>query len=81
MLFSCHLYALIYFAGLWTPDRYGKFFVLDLLDVDGLWEGVQQQMNLVQKDLLKDLMDMSLIKQNKSVHVGWEDVRVGNPLL
>ena len=52
--------------------------MLDLLDVDGLWEGVQQQMNLVQKDLLKDLMDMSLIKQNKSVHV---DVRVGNPLL
>ena len=54
MLFSCHY-------------RYGKFFVLDLLDVDGLWEGVEQRMNLVQKNLLKDLLDMSLIKQNKSV--------------
>jgi hypothetical protein len=39
---------------------------MDLVDVDGLWEGVEQQMNLVQKDLLKDLMDMSLIKHNKS---------------
>ena len=35
------------------------------MDVDGLWAGVEQRMNDVQKDLLKDLMDMSLIKDNK----------------
>ena len=43
--------------------------MLDMLDVDGVWNGVEQQMNRVQKDLLKDLMDMSLIKQNRSVHI------------
>ena len=41
--------------------------MLDMLDVDCLWAGVEQRMNLVQKDLLKDLMDMSLINENKSV--------------
>lgn len=50
--------------------RYGKFFVLDLLDVDGLWAGVEEKMNMVQKDLLTSLMDKSLFKENKSVGTG-----------
>ncbi|CAI8018802.1 IQ motif and ankyrin repeat domain-containing protein 1 [Geodia barretti] len=45
--------------------KYGKFLVLDVMDVEGLWEGVEQRMNLVQKDLLQNLMNMSLIKENK----------------
>lgn len=45
--------------------RYGKFFVLDLMDIDGLWAGVEQRMDLVQKNLLQNLMNMSLIKENK----------------
>jgi hypothetical protein len=35
------------------------------MDVEGLWEGVEQRMNLVQKDLLQNLMNMSLIKEIK----------------
>lgn len=50
--------------------RYGKFFVLDLLDVDGLWAGVEEKMNMVQKELLTSLMDKSLFKENKSVGTG-----------
>lgn len=50
-------------------ERYGKFFVLDLMDIDGLWAGVEQRMNDIQTNLLKDLMDMSLIKQNKLIRV------------
>ena len=56
MYFPCVLY---------IQYRYGKFLVLDLLDVEGLWNGVEQRMNLVQKDLLPNLMDMSLITENK----------------
>ena len=56
-----------HFFDMSSLSRYGKFLVLDLLDVDGLWAGVQQRMDLVQKDLLKDIMDMSLIRDNKSV--------------
>ena len=41
--------------------------MLDMLDIDGLWTGIEQHMNLVQKDLLKAVMDMSLIKENKLV--------------
>lgn len=41
--------------------------MLDLLDVDGLWAGVEERMNMVQKDLLMSLMDKSLFKENKSV--------------
>ena len=41
--------------------------MLDLLDVDGLWAGVEERMNMVQKDLLMSLIDKSLFKENKSV--------------
>lgn len=43
--------------------------MLDLLDVDGLWAGVEEKMNMVQKDLISSLMDKSLIKGKKSVGV------------
>ena len=64
----CLVFARVFsFFYMSSLSRYGKFLVLDLLDVDGLWAGVQQRMDLVQKDLLKDIMDMSLIRDNKSV--------------
>ena len=39
--------------------------MLDLLDIDGLWRGVEQRMNLVQKNVLEDLMTLNFIKESK----------------
>ena len=66
MYFPCVLY---------IQYRYGKFLVLDLLDVEGLWDGVEQRMNLVQKDLLQNLMNMSLIRENKLVTINTVHVK------
>ena len=41
--------------------RYGKPLVLDLMDVDGVWESIQVDFDCIQKDLLQGLMDRSIV--------------------
>ena len=45
--------------------RYGKFLVLDLLDVYDLLPGVEQKMEVVQRSLFANIMNKSLIMQSK----------------
>lgn len=45
--------------------RYGKFVVLDLLDIEDMWPVVQHKFDVVQKDLLSNLMSKQLLKEEK----------------
>ena len=46
-------------------SRYGKFAVLDLLDIEDMWPVVQHKFDVVQKDLLSNLMSKQLLKEEK----------------
>ena len=46
-------------------NRYGKFAVLDLLDIEDMWHVVEQKFDGVQKNLLSDLMSKELLKEEK----------------
>ena len=45
--------------------RYGKFAVLDLLDIEDMWPVVERKFDVVQKDLLSNLMSKQLVKEEK----------------
>ena len=45
--------------------RYGKFIVLDLLDLEDMWHAVSQRFDLVQGNLLADLMSKKLLNDEK----------------
>lgn len=45
--------------------RYGKFAVLDLMDIEDAWAAVQAKFECAKKDLLSDLMSMELMKDEK----------------
>ena len=45
--------------------RYGKFAVLDLLDIEDMWPVVERKFDAVQKDLLSNLMSKQLVKEEK----------------
>ena len=45
--------------------RYGKFAVVDLMDVEDIWRSVEQRFDSVQKNLLTELMTKQLIKEEK----------------
>ncbi|XP_064382225.1 IQ motif and ankyrin repeat domain-containing protein 1-like isoform X2 [Halichondria panicea] len=45
--------------------RYGKFAVIDLMDIDNIWRSVEQRFETVQKNLLAELMSKQLMKEEK----------------
>ena len=45
--------------------RYGKFAVLDLLDIEDAWSAVQIKFEAVGKNLLSNLMSKELMKNEK----------------
>lgn len=45
--------------------RYGKFAVIDLLDIEDMWPVVVRKFDMVQQGLLGDLMSGTLLKENK----------------
>ena len=45
--------------------RYGKFVVLDLLDIEEAWAAIQTKFDVVKKNLLSDLMSKELMKGEK----------------
>ena len=45
--------------------RYGKFAVIDLMDIDDMWPAIEQRFDSVQKSLLSDLMSKDLMKGEK----------------
>ena len=49
--------------------RYGKFAVLDLLDIEDIWPAVVTKFDTVQKNLLPDLMSKALLKDEKYVFI------------
>lgn len=45
--------------------RYGKFAVIDLMDIEDMWPAVTTRFDSVQKDLLANLMSKDLLKEDK----------------
>ena len=46
-------------------NRYGKFAVVDLMDVEDIWCSVEQRFDSVRKNLLAELMTKQLMKEEK----------------
>ena len=45
--------------------RYGKFAVLDLLDIEDAWTALSVKFDVVKKDLLSEIMSKELLKDEK----------------
>lgn len=45
--------------------RYGKFAVIDLLDIEDGWTAAKVKFDTVKKDLLSDLMSKEIMKDEK----------------
>ena len=45
--------------------RYGKFAVLDLLNIEDMWPVVEQRFDMVQKSLLQSIMSKELLHEEK----------------
>ena len=52
-------------AKLLVGFRYGKFTVLDLLDIEDAWTAVSVKFDAVKKDLLSEIMSKELLKDEK----------------
>ena len=48
--------------------RYGKFAVLDLLDMD-LWDAAIERFDAVQKGLMDDILSKSILENERLVHL------------
>lgn len=51
--------------GLLGAIRYGKFLVLDLLDIEEMWPAVVAKFDLVQRDLLPAIMTKDFLKEKR----------------
>ena len=49
-------------------NRYGKFLVLDLLDIEEMWPAVVAKFDQVQQDLLPAIMTKDFLKEKRYLY-------------
>ena len=47
--------------------RFGKFLVLDLVDIEDMWPSVVRKFDDVQKDLMSSLLNKDFLKDEKYI--------------